>query len=106
MERVFNEIKVCKGVHTGELQSHFFPGCARNMIPILSMSVFLGRFNLTPSTSASVLLPRFVYARTRPFVVADERLHVRTCGRPSAPKLYETRRGYDGSFTCVYARSR
>lgn len=64
----------CVKVYTGEVQSHFFP--RRNTIPVLSMSVFPSRFNLTPFLpshlpDASVLLYtcrtlRFcVFARVR-----------------------------------------
>jgi len=86
MERVFNEIKVCKGVHTGELQSHFFPGCARNTISILSMSVFLARLNFDPvDVGVGPLLPRFVYTRGR-----RKAADVRADDRP--PKLCAARR--------------
>lgn len=61
MGRVFNGIKVCKGVHKRSAVA-FFPRC--NTILVLSMSVFLGRFNLTLSSSCRVSFT-FVYATFR-----------------------------------------
>lgn len=66
----------CVKVYTGEVQSHFSPCAAIRYRYYRCLRSTLTRFNLTPLEDRrcrSCYVPRFVYIRTRPFVVAEQR---------------------------------